>query len=113
MLSTVTRIRVLLLAIGLAGLGLAVVAQANPEVTKAFKAASDKMIHAMMMEPSGDADKDFAMMMIPHHEGAIDMAKLELQYGKDAQLRAMAEKIIAAQEAEIAELKKWQQDHGM
>jgi uncharacterized protein (DUF305 family) len=67
----------------------------------------------MMMEPSGDPDKDFAMMMIPHHQGAIDMAKVELQYGKDQQLRAMAEKIIAAQEAEIAELKKWQQEHGM
>lgn len=65
------------------------------------------------MDPSGDADKDFAMMMVPHHEGAIDMAKLELQHGKDPQLRAMAEKIIAAQEAEIAELKKWQQEKGM
>ena len=46
-------------------------------------------------------------------EGAIAMAKAELQYGKDSTLRAMAEKIIAAQEAEIAELKKWQQEHGM
>jgi uncharacterized protein (DUF305 family) len=71
------------------------------------------MHQAMTMEPSGDADKDFAMMMVPHHEGAIDMAKLELQHGKDPQLRAMAEKIIAAQEAEIAELKKWQQEKGM
>jgi uncharacterized protein (DUF305 family) len=82
-------------------------------VKKAFKEANDKMMHGMMMEPSGNADKDFAMMMIPHHEGAIDMAKVQLQYGKDPQLRAMAEKIIAAQEAEIAELKKWQQEHAM
>lgn len=99
--------------IALAGTSLMAMAQSTDEVKKAFKHANDKMHQAMMMEPSGDADKDFAMMMIPHHEGAIEMAKLELQYGKDPQLRAMAEKIIAAQEAEIAELKKWQQEHPM
>jgi uncharacterized protein (DUF305 family) len=113
MVQSVTQIRAFLFALGLAGLGLAAIAQTNPEAAKAFKMASDNMMHAMMREPSGDADKDFTMMMIPHHQGAINMAKVELQYGKDPQLRAMAEKIIAAQEAEIAELQKWQQEHGM
>jgi uncharacterized protein (DUF305 family) len=111
MLKSVTQKRAFLFALGLAGLWLAAMAQATPEVANAFKLANDKMVHAMMMEPSGDADKNFVMMMIPHHQGAIDMAKVELQYGKDPQLRAMAEKIIAAQEAEIAELKKWHQEH--
>jgi uncharacterized protein (DUF305 family) len=87
MLKTVTQIRAFLFVLGLAGLGLAAVAQVSPEVAKAFKEANDKMMQAMMMEPSGDPDKDFAMMMIPHHQGAIDMAKVELQYGKDQQLR--------------------------
>jgi uncharacterized protein (DUF305 family) len=105
--------RVLFLVLALAIPSVIAVAQVNDEAKKALKDAHDKMMQAMMMEPSGDADKDFAMMMIPHHQGAIDMAKVELQHGKDPQLRAMAEKIIAAQEAEIAELRKWQQEHGM
>jgi len=50
----------------------------------------------MNMELSGNADKDFAAMMIPHHQGAIDAAKVELQYGKDPMLRKMAQKIIRA-----------------
>jgi uncharacterized protein (DUF305 family) len=99
--------------IAIAGASLMAMAQSTDEVKKAFKDASDRMHQDMMMEPSGDADKDFAMMMIPHHEGAIAMAKAELQYGKDPTLRAMAETIIAAQEAEIAAIKKWQQERGM
>jgi uncharacterized protein (DUF305 family) len=113
MLDRVTQIRILLLVLALPGLGLVVMAQSTSEVQRAFEAATNKMMQAMMVKPSGDADSDFAMMMISHHEGAIDMAKLELQYGKDLQLRAMAEKIIAAQEVEIAKLKKWQQEPGM
>jgi len=104
--------RVLFLALVLAIPSAIAIAQVNEEATKAFKQAHGKM-QSMMMDLSGDPDKDFAMMMIPHHEGAIDMAKVELQFGKDPQLRAMAEKIIAAQESEIAELKKWQQEHSM
>jgi uncharacterized protein (DUF305 family) len=65
------------------------------------------------MKLTGDADKDFAMMMIPHHQGAITVAETELKYGKDPGLRKMAEEMIAAQEKEIEELKKWQQEHAM
>jgi uncharacterized protein (DUF305 family) len=107
------RSHTLFFMIAVMGASLAAMAQNTDEVKKAFKEANDKMHQDMMMEPSGDADKDFAMMMIPHHEGAIAMAKAELQYGKDPQLRVMAEKIIAAQEAEIAELRKWQSEHPM
>jgi len=53
------------------------------------------------------------MMMIPHHQGAIDMAEVELKYGKDPALRKMAEDIIAAQKKEIEDFKAWQKKHGM
>ncbi len=91
----------------------AAVAQENPEAREASMAAHHKMMQAMEgMQPSGNPDKDFAAMMIPHHQGAIEMAKIELQYGTDPQLKAMAEKIIAAQEKEIAELQDWLSKHG-
>ena len=59
------------------------------------------------MKPSGDTDKDFAMMMKMHHQGAIDMAEMELKNGKDATLRSMAKKIIKDQQKEIKDLDKW------
>lgn len=61
----------------------------------------------MSMKPTGDADKDFAMMMIPHHQAAVDMAEVELKYGKDKMLRKMAEDIVKSQKEEIAEMKAW------
>jgi uncharacterized protein (DUF305 family) len=67
-----------------------------------------QMMDRMQMEPSGDPDKDFVMMMIPHHQRAIDMAQLELKYGKDKKLLAMAKKIVSAQENEIKEMQAWQ-----
>lgn len=72
----------------------------------AFRAANGKMHKAMMTLPlSGDADADFLRAMIPHHEGALDMARIELQHGKNAAARELAERIVAAQEREIAEMK--------
>lgn len=77
----------------------------NP--TDAFKEANDQMMKDMMAPMSGNADKDFVMMMMPHHQGAVDMANIELKYGKDKKLRAMAQAMIDAQKKEIEEMKKW------
>lgn len=57
--------------------------------------------------PSGNPDVDFVRMMIPHHQGAIDMAEVELKYGKDESRKELARQIIDAQKKEIAEMKEW------
>ena len=102
----------LLIATALFAFPAGLIAQDTADAVKnAFQGANDKMMHNMAMPMSGDADKDFVMMMIPHHQGAIDTAKVELKYGKDKKLRAMAEAIIKAQEKEIAEMRKWQAAH--
>ena len=74
--------------------------------------AMERMQHHMDIPATGDTDVDFARMMIPHHQGAIDMAKAELAAGKDPELRKLAKAIIAAQEKEIAFLRQWLADHG-
>ena len=63
--------------------------------------AMDRMHTDMAIAPSGDPDRDFAAMMIPHHQGAVDMAKVELQLGKNPALRRLAEGIIVEQLQEI------------
>lgn len=63
------------------------------------------------MQPTGDTDKDFAMMMRVHHQQAVDMAKVEVQHGKTPELKAMAQKIIKDQQKEIAQLDNWLASH--
>jgi|UPI0006483383 hypothetical protein len=71
----------------------------------AFAAENDEAMVRMMADmhvaPSGDIDRDFATMMIPHHQGAIDMAVAELRYGRNEQLRRIAQEIIIEQQQEI------------
>ena len=64
---------------------------------------NDAMSKAKM---TGDTDKDFAAMMLVHHQGAIDMAELEVKHGKNPELKAMAQKMIDMQKAEQVELRK-------
>lgn len=87
-------------------------ADASPS-TKAFQASDEKMMKDMSVAYTGDADKDFVAHMIPHHQGAVAMAQVQLKYGKDQELRKMAEEIVKAQETEIAFMKKWQGKNGV
>jgi uncharacterized protein (DUF305 family) len=64
-------------------------------------AAMNKMMADMTIKPSGDVDRDFVAMMVPHHQGAIDMAKAELKYGHNEQLRRLAQEIVVTQQQEI------------
>lgn len=77
----------------------------------AFKAANEKMMKGMDVPLTGDTDKDFVAGMIPHHIGAVDMAKIELRDGKDPALKKLARDIVAAQDKEIAFMKQWQAKH--
>ncbi len=117
-------------AAAVVGLGGPLVAQTGPDsaptmqdgehVTMAGMSANhEDMIVAMktmdrdMMgaQMTGDPDRDLVTMMMPHHQGAIDMARIYLRDGKDPAIRAMAEKIIVDQEREIGAFKAWLAAH--
>ena len=82
---------------------------AASENEKPFLDANEKAMDAMMagmaIHASGDVDVDFAAMMIPHHQGAIEMARAELLYGTNQQLRRIAQEIIVDQDQEIAAMR--------
>ncbi len=81
--------------------------------TRDYMAAAAKMHRDMTITYSGDADVDFVRGMIPHHQAAIDMAKVQLAHGKDPSVRKLAEAIIIdAQEAEIASMRVWLKTRG-
>ena len=83
-------------------------ATASPEegaFLRENEAAMTKMMDGMAAKPTGAIDRDFVAMMIPHHQGAIDMAVIELRYGRNEQLRRIAQEIIVDQMQEIAAMK--------
>lgn len=78
----------------------------------AFNAVNEKMHRDMAIIFSGDADVDFVRGMIPHHQGAVDMAKIVIAFGKDPEVKKLAEDIVKSQEAEIAFMRDWLKKKG-
>ncbi len=95
-----------------AGHGSAAAPNDSSPSTAAFRAANARMHKEMDIAYSGDADVDFVKGMIPHHQGAVDMAKIVLAFGKDPELRKLAQEIIAAQEKEVAFMQEWLKKSG-
>jgi len=92
--------------------GMAMSKAASEPATKGYIDAMDKMHETMGgIEYTGDPDVDFALGMIPHHQAAIDMAKAQLEYGKDPEIRKLSEDIVKAQEGEIKQLQDWLAAH--
>jgi uncharacterized protein (DUF305 family) len=84
----------------------------DPASIKDFKAADMKMMHDMHVPYTGNPDVDFRTHMIPHHQGAVEMAKVALKHAKDPETKRMAQKIIDDQEKEIAEMQDWLKKNG-
>lgn len=87
-------------------------AAAEAASTTAFRDINARMHQGMDIAFTGNADVDFVTGMIAHHQGAVDMAKVVLEHGQDAEIRKLAEGVIAAQEAEIAQMQEWLTKHG-
>jgi len=88
---------------------------ATPDPNWAALMKNMETMHTAMadVEPSGNDDADFANMMLPHHQAAVDMAKTELLYGNDPQMRRLAQEIITDQESEIQLMHLWLSRHGV
>jgi uncharacterized protein (DUF305 family) len=78
---------------------------AESQFLAANEEAMSKMMANMTVAPTGDIDRDFVAMMVPHHQGAIDMARILLRYGQNEQLKRLAQEIIVTQQEEIAAMR--------
>lgn len=87
-------------------------ANAPKDSQELHQAMMDGLQDMHKMKMTGDTDHDFASMMIEHHEQAIAMSKVQLKSGKDPLVRKKAQEIISASEKDIADLKKWNSEHG-
>jgi uncharacterized protein (DUF305 family) len=124
-------LRSVITAVGLAALPTLVFAQGAPQgghgahsmpmqtqqstetpATRAYREANAKMHRDMDIPYTGDPDVDFVRSMIPHHQGAIDMAQVALQNAKDEQVREWATDVVREQEREIAEMQAWLKKKG-
>ena len=121
---TLRRPVVLAITLGLGAAGA--VAQDNPAphgntmappgaegTADAIATITDHMHGTMAVEPTGDVDVDFVRAMIPHHQGAVEMAQVVLKSGSDPDVRELAEAVIAAQEAEIRWMEAWLEERGL
>jgi hypothetical protein len=81
--------------------GVALTGNDEPRFLAENDAAMTKMMDSMSIKPRGNVDEDFVALMVPHHQGAIDMAQAELRYGHNEQLRRIAQEIVVEQQQEI------------
>ncbi|WP_420141820.1 DUF305 domain-containing protein [Sphingomonas sp.] len=106
----------LLHATASSGAGAAPPAKPDPNAAAFLRenaVAMDRMMAEMHVPPTGDVDRDFAVMMIPHHQGAVDMARALLRHGSNPELKALARNIIATQQKEIALMQRVLREKGV
>jgi uncharacterized protein (DUF305 family) len=110
-----TKIVVRLALLGALSAAMSFASAQTPTVAKPADPMSQSMMSIMdnmkQMKSTGDVDKDFAMMMKVHHQGALDMAKIELAIGKSPELIKLAKQIIASQTKEITRFDRWLKNH--